>query len=217
MANTIALDHIDVLVHSCIRIVSDAGTVIYFDPYKVDAEPHDADYVLVTHAHYDHFSPEDIARVAKGTTELVAPATMKGEAPQAGCASVHLMQAGEGIELADISVVAVPAYNVEPERLGFHPQGNAWIGYIVTVDGARIYIAGDTDSNPDTLRVDCDIALVPIGGTYTMDPQQAARFINAIKPRIVIPTHYGSIVGSKDDPHTFAALVDSDIKVVLKL
>lgn len=217
MANTFNLDHIDVLVHSCIRIQSEAGTVIYFDPFKVDAEPHDADYVLVTHAHYDHFSPEDIARVAKATTELVVPATMEDEAPQAACAAVHLMQAGEHIELANISVEAVPAYNVEPERLGFHPHDNAWIGYIVTVDGARIYVAGDTDSNPDTLQVSCDIALIPIGGTYTMDPQQAAGFINTIQPRTVIPTHYGSIVGSMDDPHAFAELVNPDIEVVLKL
>lgn len=211
------LDNIRVLTHSCIRIQSAAGTVIYFDPYQLTEAPHDADFVLVTHAHYDHFSPEDIERVANDTTELVVPASMADEATPAKAARVHTMQAGEHIELADMVVNAVPAYNVEPERLGFHPRENAWIGYIVTIDGTRVYVAGDTDQNPDTLQVSCDIALIPIGGTYTMDPHQAAAFINRIMPRIAIPTHYGSIVGTMDDAQTFADEVDRRVEVVLKL
>lgn len=217
MANTFNLDNIRVLTHSVIRIQSNAGTVVYVDPYDLTDAPHDADFVLVTHAHFDHFSPEDIARVAKDTTELVVPASMEDEAPQAGISKVHYMNAGEHIELADCVINAVPAYNVEPERLHCHPRENGWVGYIVTVDGNRIYIAGDTDQNPDTLQVSCDIALVPAGGTYTMDAAQAAEFINTISPRVAIPTHYGTVAGTPEDGETFAAQVKPGIDVVLKL
>lgn len=216
MANTFNLDNIRVLTHSAIRIQSNAGTVVYVDPYNLTDETHDADFVLVTHAHYDHFSPEDIARVAKEGTELVAPASMADDASQAGL-PYRSVEAGQRLELADIAVEVVPAYNVEPERQGFHPKPREWVGYVLTVDGSRIYIAGDTDQNPDNSEISCDIALIPIGGTYTMDPHQAATLINTISPRVAIPTHYGSVAGSMDDPDTFKAEVNSDIKVVIKL
>lgn len=216
MANTFNLDNIGVLTHSAIRIQDRAGTVIYFDPYDLSDEPHDADLVLVTHAHYDHFSPDDIARVAKDGTELVAPASMAEDAPRAGL-PFKLMHAGERIERAGILIEAVPAYNVEPERLGFHPKANGWIGYMVTVDGSRIYVAGDTDQTPDNSTISCDIALVPVGGTYTMDPHQAATFINTISPRVAIPTHYGTVAGSPGDGAAFAAEVNPNIQVAIKL
>lgn len=216
MANTFNLDNIRVLTHSAIRIQSDAGTVVYLDPYDIADEPHDADFVLVTHAHFDHFSPADIARVAKGTTQLVAPASMTDEAPKADL-SYRLVSAGDHLELAEITVEVVPAYNVETERLGFHPKANGWVGYVLDVDGSRIYVAGDTDQNPDNSAIACDIALVPVGGTYTMDPHQAATLIDTIAPRVAIPTHYGTVAGSPDDGEAFAAEVDPNIQVVLKL
>ena len=216
-----SLENVRVFTQSAIRIEGAAGTVACFDPFALtDAEAaHDADYVLITHAHYDHLSPEDYARVAGEKTVVVAPASMEREVAGLGAAATQLMSAGEKIELPGLYVEAVPAYNVEPERLGMHPRENGWLGYVVTIDGepTRYYVSGDTDQNPDNETVSCDVALVPIGGTYTCDPGQAAAFVNALRPAAVIPTHYGSIVGTYADFDTFAAAVDPAIEVVRKL
>lgn len=214
-----SLENVRVFTQSAVRIEGADGTVIYLDPYSLtDAEAaHDADYVLVTHAHYDHLSPEDYARVAGAGTVLVAPASASGEASRLGAARTHLMSAGERLDLPGLTVEAVPAYNVEPERLDMHPRSRGWLGYVLTVDGTRFFATGDTDQNPDNERVVCDVALVPIGGTYTMDARQAAAFVNTIRPRVAVPTHYGSIVGTYADFDAFAAAVDPAIEVVRKL
>ena len=216
-----SLENVRVFTQSAIRIEGTAGTVAYFDPFALtDAEAaHDADYVLITHAHYDHLSPEDYARVAGEKTVVVAPASMAGEVAGLGAAETHLMAARERLELPGLCVEAVSAYNVEPERLGMHPQANGWLGYVVTLDGepTRYYVSGDTDQNPDNEVVSCDVALVPIGGTYTCDPHQAAAFVNALRPCVVAPTHYGSIVGTYADFDVFAAAVDPAIEVIRKL
>ena len=218
---SVSLENVRVFTQSAIRLEGAHGTVIYFDPFALtDAEAaHDADYVLITHAHYDHFSPEDYARVAGKKTVVVAPASLADEVAGLGATAVHLMAAGEKIELPGLCVEAIPAYNVEPERLGMHPQGNGWLGYVVTLDGEpmRYYVSGDTDQNPDNETVSCDVVLVPIGGTYTCDPRQAAAFVNALRPAAVVPTHYGSIVGTYDDFDAFAAEVDPTITVTRKL
>lgn len=207
------LDNVRVLTHSSIRIQASNGTVVYFDPYDMADEPHDADVVCITHAHFDHFSPEDIARVAKEGTQLVVPASMADEAPEAKVASVHTLQAGDDIEIDGLTVQAVPAYNVQPERLGFHPKENAWLGYVLVDGGMHYYVTGDTDENPDNMQVPCDVALVPVGGTYTMDAAQAAAFVNALQPRAAIPTHYGSVAGKPEDGEAFAAQVLSLIHI----
>ena len=218
-----SLENIRVFTQSAIRIQSKDGVVIYLDPFSLtDAEAaHDADYVFITHAHYDHFSPEDIVRVAGDHTELVVPASMGAEvarvADEIGATAAHLLQAGGRLELPGVAVKAVPAYNVEPERLGMHPQANGWLGYALTVDGVRYYAAGDTDQNPDNEQVACDVALVPIGGTYTCDPHQAAAFVNALHPKTVVPIHYGSIVGAWENFDEFASEVAAGIEVVRKV
>ena len=216
-----SLENVRVFTQSAIRIEGAAGTVIYFDPFSLtDAEAaHDADFVLITHAHYDHLSPEDYARVASEKTVVVAPASMAEELRGLSCAGTHLLRAGEKVVLPWLTVEAAPAYNVEPERLGMHPRENGWLGYVVTLDGepTRYYVSGDTDQNADNETVSCDVALVPIGGTYTCDPHQAAAFVNALRPRAVVPTHYGSIVGTYADFDAFAAAVDPAITVIRKL
>ena len=218
---SLSLENVRVYTQSAIRIEGARGTVAYLDPFSLtDAEAaHDADYVLITHAHYDHLSPEDYARVAGEKTVVVAPASMASEIAGLGAAATHLMAAGEKIELPGLTVEAVPAYNVQPERLAMHPQANGWLGYVVTLDGesARYYVSGDTDQNADNESVRCDVALVPIGGTYTFDARQAATFVNALRPAAVVPTHYGSIVGTYADFDAFAAAVDPAIAVVRKL
>lgn len=217
MALAETLDNVRVLIYSAIRIQSDDGTVIYCDPYDLVEEPHDADVVFITHGHYDHLSPEDYFRVAKAETVVVASSSLKEEVAVLNAADVVLLNAGDFAEVCGIKVEAVPAYNVESERLQFHPKENAWVGYVLTIDGTTYYIAGDTDQNKDTEQVRCDVALVPIGGTYTMDAKQAAAFINTIKPRFVIPTHYGTTVGNKEDVEVFEPLVDDAITVVRKM
>lgn len=218
-----SLPNVRVYTQSCIRISGANGgaPIVYLDPFRMPEEPHDADYALVTHAHFDHFSPEDLARVMGPHAVIIAPSSM--EADIRGCAvaqkaaAVHFMSAGDVLELPGLAVEAVPAYNVQPERLGCHPRENGWLGYVLTIDGVRYYAAGDTDQTPGNEQVRCDVALIPIGGTYTMDPAQAAAFANTIAPRVVVPIHYGSIVGSPADADAFAAAVDPAIDVILKL
>ncbi len=209
------LDGIEVFTHSSIRI-KDRKLTIYIDPYKMREEPHDADFVLITHQHYDHFSPEDIRKVIKDSTILVSPESMVDDAKELAPDVKEIVTVKPGVyrEISGLELETIPAYNtIKP----FHPRRAEWVGYIVRVDGKRIYIAGDTGATKEAKQVKCDIALVPIGGTYTMDTKRAADLINTIRPEYVIPTHYGSVVGRQTDGKTFAGLVKDPIKVVEKI
>jgi len=207
-------DKIEVLTHSSIRIKGDR--TIYIDPFRIKEETHDADLILVTHDHHDHFSPEDIARVSGNHTRLAVPEKMGKQAADIGFSGNRLAITAPGMsrEIDGILVEAVAAYNnLKP----FHPRKKGWVGYILTIDGKRIYIAGDTDITEENRQVRCDIALVPIGGTYTMDAKKAAELVNRIKPEVAIPTHYGSIVGSRKDEEVFRENVEAGIKVEIKI
>ena len=206
------LERITVNAQSSIRIAGE--TVLYFDPFQIPAETHDADVIFITHDHFDHFSPEDIEKVKKADTVFAAPKSMEQDLQKAGIADAVLLLPDEKTEVRGYQVETVPAYNpLKP----FHPKHKGWLGYIITVDGHRIYVAGDTDATKEAKQVSCEIALIPIGGTYTMNPKEAANFINTIRPQTVIPTHYGSIVGKKDDGEKFRTAVDPAIQVVMKL
>lgn len=209
------LDNIEVFTQSSIRI-KDETRAIYIDPFQLKDTPHDADYVFITHSHSDHFSIDDIRKVLKTSTILVVPAKMEDDARElsAEIKSIIPLKPGVYKELSGLEVETIPAYNtVKP----FHPKRAEWLGYILRIDGKRIYIAGDTGATKEAKQVRCDIALVPVGGTYTMDVKRAAELVNIIRPEYAIPTHYGSIVGKKTDGQTFASLVDSTIKDVEKI
>lgn len=206
------VEKIRVNEQSSIRI--DAGKVIYIDPYHIAGESHDGDVIFFTHAHPDHFSPEDYRKVAKADTIFVAPQSMEDNVLQSGIAKDKLitLRPGDSCTVMDFAVEAVPAYNlIKP----MHPKKKEWIGYLITVENSRIYVSGDTDAIPEGKKVNCDIAIVPIGGFFTMDVKEAAEFVNAIKPKIAIPTHYGSVVGKPQDAHKFAKLVHEEIQVCI--
>ena len=112
-------------------------------------------------------------------------------------------------QIDDLKVKTVPSYNLNTK---YHPQTKNWVGYLLTIENETIYVAGDTDNIPELNNINCNIALVPIGGTYTMTYQEAANLINRIKPQVVIPTHYGSVVGNITDGRKFAKIIDKNIK-----
>lgn len=202
------MSDIRVYTQNCIRI-SGSGTVIYADPFKVTDDPGDADIILITHSHYDHYSVGDIRKVISDSTVFVAPEPMtkdiSGEFPGHDVVGVVPEKT---YDIHGLIIETIPAYNkLKP----FHPKRSGWVGYIVTVDTERIYIAGDTDVTPEAEKVRCDTALVPIGGFYTMNAKEAAQLINAIRPAKAIPTHFGSVAGSPKDADTFAKYVDDGI------
>ena len=209
-------DHITVNTQNSIRIVNSKGTVIYIDPLGISGTPADADLILITHSHYDHFSPEDIAKIRKPSTKFVIPKSMIDDLEKIGADMMDYacMEAGDQIGIAGVYISAVPAYNkLKP----FHPRRNGWLGYVLDIDGQKIYAAGDTDALKENTSIICDIAMVPIGGTYTMNAKDAASFVNELRPAAVIPTHYGSIVGKPADFDEFARRVDDGIEVIRKL
>ena len=209
------VDKIEVLTHNSIRIVSDDAT-IYVDPFQINKEYHDADYVLITHQHYDHFSPEDIRKIIKESTIIVSPESMIDDAMELEreVKEIVAVKPGVSYEVGGLEFETVPAYNtIKP----FHPRRAEWVGYIIKLEEKRIYIAGDTGLTKEARQVKCDIALLPIGGTYTMDAKRAAELTNIIKPEFAIPTHYGNIVGKKTDGQAYAKLVKEPVKVIEKI
>ncbi|MDA8324751.1 MAG: MBL fold metallo-hydrolase [Nitrospiraceae bacterium] len=199
------------LGHDTFRIQS-GGKVLYTDPFKIEGSAPDkkADLVLITHEHYDHCSPEDVQKIAKDGTVIVCPADCVGKFP----AKIKTMgvKPGDRVEVAGIGVEAVPAYNTNKK---FHPREKQWVGYIFTVEGKRIYIAGDTDYIPEMRDFKADIALLPVSGTYVMTAEEAARAALDMKPGIVIPMHYGSIVGTREDAARFKEILEGKVNVAI--
>lgn len=199
------LSPLRLITHSCARLESTGGFVVYVDPYDMPTAPHDADAVLVTHDHFDHFSPEDIAKVAKASSELVVPVSLADQAADLGMRAVTTCAPGDSVELAaSVVVEATRAYNIGKD---FHPKANNWLGYVVTLDGVRYFHMGDTDQNPDNEQVGCDVLLIPVGGTYTMTAEEAVPCALSIRPRVAVPMHYGTVAGSPEDGARFAKLL----------
>lgn len=199
---------------SSIRII--ASSNLYFDPFNLPNEPHDADIVFVTHEHYDHFSFKDIDKAANEKTIYAFPRGMKKmflkhKIPED---NLYPLVPGQSALIAGLPIQAVAAYNLNKP---FHPKSNGWLGYVVTIDGSTVYICGDTDDIPEARAVKCDIVCVPVGGTYTMDAKEAANFVNAIRPRIAVPVHYGTVVGKPEDADIFERNVYKNIPVCRKL
>lgn len=203
------LENIEVLYHSSIKI--NKGVIIYFDPFKIDKEYHDADIIFITHSHYDHYSEEDILKVRKENTCIVAPFDLLDNLLTLDFTkeSITTVKPNENYNVNGLTFKTIPAYNTNKS---FHPKSNNWVGYLLTLNYTIYYIAGDTDITEENKQVKCDVAFVPIGGTYTMDYKEAAELINEIKPKIAVPTHYAAIVGAKEDGENFVKLLDSEIE-----
>ena len=206
------LENIEVLYHSSIRISK--NKVIYIDPFKIDKNYNDADIVFITHDHFDHYSEEDIDKVINENTTIIIPEELLTKILRKGINknAVITVESNKEYMVQGIKFETIPAYNTNKT---FHPKENDWVGYIITLDGIRYYIAGDTDITEENRKVKCDVAFVPVGGTYTMDFKEAAQLINEIQPKIAVPIHYGSVVGTKQDATDFIKLLHPSIKGII--
>jgi L-ascorbate metabolism protein UlaG (beta-lactamase superfamily) len=173
--------------------------VVYIDPWGLQGDLPQADLILITHAHFDHFVPDDIKKVQAQKTALVAPADVAKQLS----GNVKSVKPGDRIEAAGIKIEAVPAYNIVEGRTENHPKSNNWVGYLIELAGQTYYHAGDTDNVPELQRLRTNVAFVPIGGTYTMDAGEAASFVKAMKPQLAVPMHYGFVVGTPADAERF--------------
>jgi len=191
------------LGHSSVRI--DGQQVIYIDPWKLK-DPKKADIVLISHNHHDHLSPGDVEKIQKEDTVIVT--TRDSAVDLSG--DIRIVKPGDVVRVGGISIEAVPSYNLDK---AFHPRENHWLGFVVTVGGKRIYYCGDTDLIPEMEAIQADIMLVPVGGTYTMTAEEAARAVNIIRPEVAIPIHYDDIVGSAEDARRFRDLCEVPVKI----
>jgi L-ascorbate metabolism protein UlaG (beta-lactamase superfamily) len=201
------LDNVHWLGHDGFRLT--VGKTIYLDPYRLEAGGPVADIILLTHAHGDHCSLEDITKIRGPRTVIVGPADALAKLT----GTTRAIKVGEKLTLGKISITAVPAYNIGK---AYHPKENGWMGYVITVGGVRIYHAGDTDLIPEMTGLKADIALLPVSGKYTMTAEEAAQAALRIRPRYVIPMHYGTVIGSDADARRLADGLQGKIQVVLK-
>lgn len=183
--------------------------VVYIDPWKLAAEAEKADVILITHEHYDHFSPDDVAIISKADTVVVAPQSVAAK----GGFKFIVVKPGDQVNANGVAIEVVAAYNPNKK---FHPHAAGHVGYIVTLNGKRIYHAGDTDEIPEMAQIQCDIALLPVSGTYVMTAIEAASAANNIKPSLAIPMHYDTIIGSREDAEEFKRLANVPVEILEK-
>ena len=191
------------LGHDTFRI--DAGLTIYFDPFRIESGPH-ADIIFISHDHYDHCSPEDLAKIQGAETVIVTCNSCRKKV----AGNIKVVAPGDILTVKGIPVQVVPAYNINKK---FHPKKNGWLGFIIEIDGVRVYHAGDTDLIPEMGEIQTDIALLPVSGTYVMTASEAVEAALIIKPALAIPMHYGSLVGEISDAERFKHSLEGKIAV----
>jgi L-ascorbate metabolism protein UlaG (beta-lactamase superfamily) len=211
-ASVSLLERLHWLGHASFRL--DGPPTIYFDPWRLKGGLPQADIILVSHEHDDHCSPKDVKRIRGPQTVIVASA----EAAKKLRGDVRVLRPGERLTVGEVEITAVPAYNVNKFRspgVPFHPKEAKHVGYVVAVGGERVYFAGDTDHIPEMADLRCDVALLPVGGTYTMDAQEAAQAAAVIRPKAAVPMHWGAgVAGSRDDAERFRSLYDGEVFVL---
>lgn len=199
------LDGVTWFRQSSVRIRR-GGLEVHVDPWGVTGDG-EADYVLLTHPHYDNFSEADIAGIRGDQTMVVAPASMKKQLLEPD----HLLRPGDLLQLEGIDVLAVPAYNREKK---FHPPERGWLGYVFTVGGVTYYHAGHTDFLDSMNQLRCDVAFLPCDGHYTMSPEEAARAAGACGAEVAVPIHWGDAVGSREDAERLARVFDGTVVIL---
>lgn len=204
------LKGVSLLTNATIRIQRDR--TYYFDPYRVEGHGGDADFIFVSHSHGDHFSPEDIRRLAGRATTLIAPESCAGALKDAGFDKAFTVRPLESYEVNGQRFSTVPMYNIGKR---FHTRESNWVGYVVYIDGAAYYFAGDTDAIPEMKDIAADVAFLPVGGTYTMNAKEAAEAAGMIRPKVAVPMHYADVAGSFEDGDIFIRELDKSITGVL--
>ena len=191
------LENVHWLGHAAFRLTGEK--TVYIDPYQLkESSPTPADIILITHSHSDHYSPGDVARIRGANTVVVAPADV---AEKVG-GQVRTVKPGEKLDVAGVTIETVPAYN--PDKT-YHPRASGWVGYVVTLNGRRIYHAGDTGRIPEMEALRVDVALLPVDGKYTMTALEAAAAANAMRPGVAVPMHWGAVAGTLQDAQDFVA------------
>jgi len=195
------------------------GQTIYIDPFQIGGNPPRADVVLISHEHFDHLSPDDLKKIVGPNTVIISHKQSHGELSKLKAKEVKLMKPGDAVKVGKLEVEAVPAYNVnkfrEPGKV-FHPKEDGKLGFVLTVNGVRIYHAGDTDHIPEMKSTRPEVALLPVSGTYVMTAQEAAEAVATINPKVVIPMHFGAIVGGRNDADAFKKLVTCQVEILEK-
>ncbi|MBI2630017.1 MBL fold metallo-hydrolase [Candidatus Pacearchaeota archaeon] len=183
---------------------------IYIDPFQLVGEREKADIILVTHSHYDHCSIEDLRKIARDGTIIVAPADCQSKIGKIKeKIDLKIMEPGQELVLGEVKIKAIPSYNVGKS---FHTKADYWNGYLININGKKVYHSGDSDLIPEmnSLEGDVDIALLPVSGITTMNAQEAMRAAVLIRPKVVIPMHYGNIMGGREDSFKFLDLCDAE-------
>lgn len=201
------IEKISWLHHASFKIEKDDK--IYVDPWEIK-QTDQADIILITHSHYDHCSGEDIKKLVGKDTTIVGPL----DAVENISGNVRSVKPGDEITVKNTKIRVLPAYNINKN---YHPRVNDWLGYFITTGGVSIYIAGDTDRIPEMKDLSPDIAVLPVGGTYTMGVDEAVKAIEDIKPKIVIPMHYGKIIGSENDAQKLKKLTAVRVEILKQL
>lgn len=207
------------LGHDGFKIQEEGSEVLVIDPFKLEHEAR-ADYVLISHEHFDHCNAEDLRKVLKPNTTIVAIPACREEIEKAGGKNVITVKPGDTTKAGKYEVRAVAAYNVNKFRAPgkpFHPKVDGKVGYIIkTKGGTTIYHTGDTDIIPEMDNLRPDIVLLPVSGTFVMTVEEALQAEDRIKPKIVIPMHWGTIVGSKEDAEKYKKKSKVQVEILVK-
>ena len=210
------INNITLIAQSAIKI-NNEDKIIYFDPFNIDKKYNDADYIFITHSHYDHYSPKDIDKVKKDNTKYIITKDVYNKLLKDNIEKENILvvDPNNNYNIDSITFSTIPAYNINKE---FHKKEYNWVGYILNLNNEKIYVAGDTDNTDEARKINCDIALIPIGGTYTMNYEEAAKLIESINPRFAIPTHYKTIVGTVEDAYKFKDILKDkvDVEIIMK-
>lgn len=204
------------LNHAAFKIKN--NKVIYLDSFKIPEGAEKADLILISHEHFDHCSPDDLKKLVSPQTTLITIPLCKDKLSGLAVKEIRYVKPGDSLEAQGVKVEVVPAYNINKFRspgIPFHPPADNKVGFVIEVDGVRIYHAGDTDNIPEMQNLkNIDLALLPVSGTYVMTAEEAAEAVKIIKPQIAIPMHYGNIVGTEEDAKKFKEMSLVPVKII---